>query len=75
VSRHSIVLCCKYGLVAAISDPTMGGWYFDEDALQTLRRIEALRPLWGGNLAAARTILALEDEVNRLRAELRIWRG
>jgi hypothetical protein len=75
MSRRTIVLCCKYGLVTAASDPLMSGWYFNEDALRMLRRIEALRILCGGNLSAARMILALQDEVSRLQAELRFWRG
>lgn len=75
MSRHTIVLCCKYGLVEAVSDPSMGGWYFSDKALRTLRRVEALRALCGGNLTAARMMLDLQDEVDRLRAELRFWRG
>lgn len=75
MSRHTIVLCCKYGLVSTVRAPLMGGWYFHEDALQMLRRIEALRMLCGGNLGAARIILALQDEVDRLPSELRFWRG
>ena len=75
MSRRTIVLCCKYGLVAAVSDPLAGGWYFNEESLRMLRRVEALRMLCGGNLDAARIILALQDEVNRLQADLRFWRG
>src|SRR5947208_649562 len=71
MSRHTIVLCCKYGLVGAVSDPMLSGWYFNDESLRMLRRVEALRMLCGGNLGAARMVLALQDEVNRLRAELR----
>jgi len=75
MSRHTIVLSCKYGLIGAVTDPLRNGWYFDEEALRMLRRVEALRTLCGGNLGAARMILALQDEVSRLHAELRFWRG
>ena len=75
MSRHNIVLCCKYGLVAAVTDPLMSGWYFNEEALRMLRRVEALRMICGGDLGVARMILSLQDEVNRLHAELRFWRG
>lgn len=75
MSRRAILLCCKYRLVEGVLDPLTGAWFFDDDALRTLRRIDALRALCGGNLDAARTILALQDEVNRLRLELRFWRG
>jgi len=75
MSRRTILLCCKHRLVDSVIDPLTGAWYFNDEALRTLRRIDALRTLCGGNLDAARTILALQDEVNRLRLELRFWRG
>jgi len=75
LSRRMIALCCKHALIETITDPASGVWFFDEEALRTLRRVEALHDFCGGNLDAVRMILALQDEVGRLRAELRFWRG
>ena len=75
MSRYAILQCCKYGVVSTASDPAAEGWYFDEEAMHMLRRIGRLLRLCRGNLAAARKIMELEDEVSRLRAELQFWRG
>jgi MerR family transcriptional regulator, heat shock protein HspR len=68
--RHLILVCYKNGLVDAAVDPDYGGYYFDQDAIRILQRIEYLHQQCGINLAGMRIILGLMDEVERLRAEL-----
>jgi hypothetical protein len=71
LSRRTIVICCKYGLIASSADPVQAGWCFDSRSIRVLRKIEALRALCAGHLPAICTILKLETEVDRLGAELR----
>src|SRR5438094_489458 len=71
LSRWEIALYWRHGLVSTVVDPSCGGWYFNNEGLRLLGRIESLRALCGGNLAAVRLILDLETEVERLRDELR----
>jgi DNA-binding transcriptional MerR regulator len=66
-----IVLYYKHGLVESVSDPTGNGWYFDDEAIRIVRRIEYFRSVCGMNLAGIKLVMALTDEVERLRAELR----
>jgi hypothetical protein len=67
-SRHAILRCWKHRLISLASNPAIDGWFLDAAALRMLRRIEALRPICGNNLAAAWLILQLQDELERLRA-------
>ena len=71
VPRRLIVLYYKHGLVASVSDPAGNGWYFDDEAIRIVRRIEYFRSVCGMNLAGIKLVMALTDEVERLRAELR----
>jgi MerR family transcriptional regulator/heat shock protein HspR len=71
VPRRLIVLYFKHGLVAPVKDPTGSGWYFDDEAIRIVRRIEYLRSTCGLNLAGIKLVMALTEEVERLRAELR----
>jgi len=71
VPRRLIVLYYKHGLVESVSDPTGNGWYFDDEAIRIVRRIEYFRSVCGMNLAGIKLVMALTDEVERLRAELR----
>jgi MerR family transcriptional regulator, heat shock protein HspR len=71
VPRRLIVLYYKHGLVAAVTDPAGNGWYFDDEAIRIVRRIEYFRSVCGMNLAGIKLVMALTDEVERLRAELR----
>jgi MerR family transcriptional regulator, heat shock protein HspR len=68
--RHLILVCYKNGLVAAEADPDYGGYYFDQDAIRILQRVEYLHQQCGINMAGLRTIFGLMDEVERLRATL-----
>ena len=71
VPRRLIVLYYKHGLVESVTDPTGDGWYFDDEAIRIVRRIEYFRSVCGMNLAGIKLVMALTDEVERLRAELR----
>ena len=71
VPRRLIVLYYKHGLVASVTDPAGNGWYFDDEAIRIVRRIEYCRSVCGMNLAGIKLVMALTDEVERLRAELR----
>jgi len=53
-------------------DPDSGGWYFNDEGLRALRRIEHLRQTCDMNLTAIKMILGLTAEVERLREETRI---
>ncbi len=71
VPRRLIVLYYKHGLVSSVTDPAAGGWYFDDEAIRIVRRIEYFRSTCGMNLAGLKLVMALLEEVERLRTELR----
>ncbi len=71
VPRRLIVLYYKHGLVSPVADPAGSGWYFDDEAIRIVRRIEYLRSACGLNLAGIKLVMELIEEVERLRAELR----
>ena|SRR5260370_10358881 len=73
VPRRLIVLYYKHGLVVPSSDLPDRGWYFDDQAIHILRRIEYLRTTCGMNLAGIKLILNLMKEVERLREEVRFF--
>lgn len=74
VPRRAILLYCKHGLVSPVVDPECGGYYFNDEAIRTLRRIEYLRADCGINLVGIKMILHLINEVERLQAEARFLR-
>jgi len=74
VSRRSILVCCRAGLVRPVFLPPHEVMAFTEEAIHTVRRVEQLRTVHGCDLASIKTMFALLDEVERLRAELRFWR-
>jgi DNA-binding transcriptional MerR regulator len=71
VPRRLIVLYYKHGLVSSVTDPVGVGWYFDDEAIRIVRRIEYFRTTCGMNLAGIKLVMALLEEVDRLRTELR----
>jgi hypothetical protein len=75
VSRRSILVYCKHGLIAPTVDPTLWGYWFTADAIRTLRRIESLRHTCGDDLPGIAMILDLMNEVQVLRAQLRAFSG
>lgn len=75
VSRRSILLYCKSGLVRAMEDPEIGALAFDDEAIYTIRRVEYLRSHRGINLDGIRMIFDLLREVRRLEHEMRFLRS
>ncbi len=74
VGRHRILVYYRQGLVSPVVDPQCGGYYFNDEGVRTLRRIEYLHTDRGINLAGTRMILELQNEVERLRNEVRFLR-
>jgi DNA-binding transcriptional MerR regulator len=75
VSRRSILLYCRAGLVHPVVQPPYGMMEFTEEAIYTVRRLEHLRAAHGLSLPLLKVMCALYDEVERLRAEVRFLRN
>jgi len=75
VSRRSILVYCKSGLVRASGDPHQGEFSFDDEAIYRIRRVEDLRLVHGINLAGIRMIFDLMNELKRLENEMRFHRS
>ena len=75
LSRRWIALCARHGLIHPAFDPLMEGWFFDAEAIHTLRLIEQLRALRCLNMPAIKLVLDLRREVETLRAEIRYLRN
>jgi DNA-binding transcriptional MerR regulator len=75
ITRRSILIYCRAGLVRPVLQPPYGVMEFTEEAIYTMRRIEHLRTVHGLDLAWLRTMFDLLNEVERLRAELRFLRN
>ena len=67
--RRLIAIYCKHGLVSPVVDPDCGGFYFNDEAIRILRRIDYLRSICGINLVGIKMILHLMKDVEDLRAE------
>ena len=72
VSRHAILVYCKHHLLSPATATTDYGYYFDGDAIHTLRRIEALRIVCGKDFAGIKMILDLTGALERLRFDIRL---
>ena len=75
VSRRSVLIYCRAGLVRPIVEAPYGAMEFTEEAIYALRQIEHLRSVYGLDLAWIKTLFDLRDEVERLREEVRFLRG
>ena len=75
ITRRSILIYCRAGLVRPVVQPPYGVMEFTEEAIYTLRRIGYLRTAHGLDLVWIKTIFDLLDEVERLRTELRFLRN
>ena len=75
VPRRLIAVYFRHGLVSPAADPDLGGWYFDDEGIRTLRQIGRLRNSLGMDLAAVKLVLELTHEVERLRQEVRFLCG
>lgn len=73
--RFLIAVYCRHGLISPLAPPETEGWWFDEETIRTLRRIERLRADYGVNLHGLRMVAGLIEELEGLRAEARFLRG
>jgi hypothetical protein len=73
--RHLIAVYCRHGLIAPVAPPERGGWWFDEEAIFELRRLNFLRAEYGLEPSALRVLVNMHRELDRLRAEVRFLRG
>jgi DNA-binding transcriptional MerR regulator len=73
VPRRLLVLYYKHGLVVPTAESLGSGWYFDDQAIHVVKRIEYLRTECGVNLEGIKLIMGLMKEVERLREELRFF--
>ena len=72
--RRLIAVYFRHGLVSPVMDPACSGWYFNDEAIRILRRIEYLRSVCGLNIVGIKLIMDLAREVDRLREELNFRR-
>jgi len=63
VSRRSVLVYCRWGLVRPTTSPEEQGWYFSSDAIGAIRRAEYLRASRGVNLPGLRVIFELVGEL------------
>jgi DNA-binding transcriptional MerR regulator len=75
ISRRSILVYCRAGLLRPVVQPPYGVMAFTEESIHTARRIEHLRAVHGIDLSLLKTMFDLIDEVDRLRAELSFLRN
>jgi MerR family transcriptional regulator/heat shock protein HspR len=76
VPRRTILVYHRHGLISpAQREAEADAWRFDDETLRVLRRAEWLRRELGVNLAGVKLIMGLLDEVDALRAELRLRRS
>jgi DNA-binding transcriptional MerR regulator len=75
VSRRTILIYCRAGLVRPIFQPPYGVMAFTEEAIHAVRRIEYVRAAHGIGAAWTGALLDLLCEVERLRAEVRFLRS
>jgi DNA-binding transcriptional MerR regulator len=72
--RRLIAVYFRNGLVSPVMDPACSGWYFNDEAIRILRRIEYLRTACGLNIVGIKLIMDLAREVEQLREELNFRR-
>jgi DNA-binding transcriptional MerR regulator len=72
--RRLIAVYFRHGLVSPVMDPACSGWYFNDEAIRILRRIEYLRTTCGLNIAGIKLIMDLARELELLREELNFRR-
>ncbi len=71
-SRRRILVYCKHHLVSPANGTAEHGYYFDRDAIHTLRRIETLRTVCNKDFAGIKIILDLTAALERLRRDIRL---
>jgi len=71
IPRRTILIYCKHHLLCPATSMA-DGYYFNGNAIQTLRRIETLRTVCGDDFAGIKIILDLTAALERLRSDLRL---
>src|SRR5207253_10176005 len=71
-SRRRILVYCKHHLVSPANGTAEHGYYFDRDAIHTLRRIETLRTVCNKDFAGIKIILDLTAALEQLRRDVRL---
>jgi DNA-binding transcriptional MerR regulator len=74
VSRRSILIYYRTGLIQPVFQPPYGVMKFTEEAIYTIRQIDRLRSVHGLDLTWLKTMFDLCNEVERLRTEVRFLR-
>ena len=74
VSRRSLLVYCRAGLVQPVVQPPYGIMVFREETIYTVRRVEHLRAVHGIDVTWIKTLFDLLNEVERLRSEVRFFR-
>jgi DNA-binding transcriptional MerR regulator len=74
IPRREILVYYKHGLLSPQTDPEYGGYFFNDEAIRALRRIEYLHHTCGINLEGIKMIFHLMNEAEQLRNELRFLR-
>ena len=72
VPRRSILIYCRAGLILPVYQPGSEVMEFTEESIYAIRKIEQLRLTYGLNLISLKTMIHLLEEVELLRAQLRI---
>ena len=73
--RHAILVYYKHGLVSPVAASHESGYYFDDRAIRTLRRIGSLEATHGIGVSGIKMILSLMEEIEQLRSAIRVLRG
>ena len=68
VSRRSILIYCRAGLVRPIIQPPYGCMTFTVEAIHSVRRIEQIRVIHGIDVNLIKPMVDLLNEVEHLRA-------
>jgi hypothetical protein len=75
VSRRSMLIYCRTGLVRPVFQEPYGVMAFTEETIYTVRRIEDVRAAHGADVVWIKAMFDLAHEVERLRAEVRFLRN
>jgi DNA-binding transcriptional MerR regulator len=74
VTRREVLVYCRAGLVRPVFQQPFGMLAFDDVAIHAIRRAVDLQMAFDVNLAGAKAISELMEELQRLRVELEFWR-
>ena len=59
IPRRTILLYCKHGFITPAADPICEGYFFGDDAIRNIRRVESVRSLLRDELTAIGMVLGL----------------